>query len=132
MKIGCLGDIIFEVSDSMILTFESANWNGSVSIGSHDRHLDNPLQEFVSIGADEFSFTFTLSKHLGVNPMEVIEKLLYYERNGITLPLFIGDRQYGKYRWLIKNHKIKMKTFDGRGNLVSADVSISLIEYTEG
>ena len=63
--------------------------------------------------------------------MADIVKIWDYERSGRALPLVLGSKAYGKYRWVIKSHKIKMQTFDGHGNLTSATVSLSLTEYTE-
>ena len=63
--------------------------------------------------------------------MADIVKIWDYERSGRALPLVLGSKAYGKYRWVINSHKIKMQTFDGHGNLTSATVSLSLTEYTE-
>ena len=41
-------------------------------------------------------------------------------------------RDSGKYRWSVLDHKMKMKTYDGRGNVTSATVSVSLQEYLRG
>lgn len=131
MKIGCLGDIAFEVSDSVIRTLDKVTWSGSVNIQTHQRHLDNALQEFVSIDPDAITFTIKLSRYLGVDPMADIVKIFEYERGGIALPLTIGNKAYGKYMWLIKSHKTKMDLYDRGGNLTSADVDVTLTEYTK-
>lgn len=129
MKIGCLGDIAFEVSDSIVRTIDNLNWSGSVSISTHSLHLDNAIQEFVGIDPDSFTMTIHLSAYLGVNPMEEISKIWEYERGGIAIPLTIGHHAYGKYRWLIKSHKTKAEHFDGKGDITSATVDITLTEY---
>ena len=49
-----------------------------------------------------------------------------------SVPLVIGNKGYGKYRWSVLDHKMKMKTYDGRGNVTSATVSVSLQEYLRG
>lgn len=131
MRIGCLGDVAFEVSDSVIKTINNANWSGSAKIQTHARHLDNALQEFVSIDPDAFSFTMILSRYLGVDPMTEIVKIFNYERGGIAVPLTLGNKAYGKYRWLVKSHKVKMEHYDGRGNLTSCKVDVTLTEYTK-
>ena len=89
------------------------------------------VQEFVGLEPDTFSFPLTLSKYLGVDPMTDITKIFTYERTGTAVSLVIGKKFYGKYKWLVKNHKTRGKRFDGEGNLVSADITISLTEYTE-
>ena len=129
MKIGCLGDIAFQVSSDVVRTISNVTWSGSVNYNTHARHLANSLVEFTGIAPDEITFDIVLSAALGVDPMTDINKIWEYERKGQTLPLVIGSKAYGKYRWVIKSHKIKMETFSGSGDLMSATVSISLLEY---
>lgn len=132
MKIGCLGEIVFEVSDKEIKTIRDASWSGSVSISTHQRHLNSALQEFVGINPDSFEFKIRVSMFLGSDPHKDIEKLLEYERGGIAVPLTIGKTGYGRYRWLVSKHKITLEHFDKMGNLVGADITVSLAEYTKG
>lgn len=132
MKIGCLGDIAFEVSEQMAHTIENASWSGSVNLTEHKRHLNDALVEYTGRSADTFSFDIKLSAWLGINPMETLNKIWKYEREAIALPLIIGEKGYGKYRWLIKSHKVKMEQYDVNGDLLSCKVSVSLIEYTRG
>jgi len=132
MQVGCLGDIAFEVSDKIIKTIKDVQWSGSVTIQTHARHLNNSLQEFVGIDPDGFTFSMTLSSYLGADVMGDLNKLWEYERAGKIVKFVIGTRTYGKYRWLIKKHKITMEHFDKQGNLSGVDVNITLIEYTKG
>lgn len=128
-QIGALGDIVFEVSDKTVRTFQSMSWQGSVRIAEHKRHNMNAMTEFEGIDADVITFKITLSTALGVDPMTELKKIWKYERGGIYVPLVVGDHAYGKNYWLIKNHKTDMQRFDKSGNLISASVTISLIEY---
>ena len=129
MQIGCLGDIAFQVSADMVRTVSNMTWSGSSNYNAHSRHLTDALTEFTGLAPDEMTFDIVLSAYLGVNPMTDINKIWEYERKGQALPLVIGSKAYGKYRWVIKSHKIKMETFSGSGDLMSATVSISLLEY---
>lgn len=131
MQIGCLGDIVFKASADMIRTITNMTWSGSANYSTHSRHLTDSLTEFTGVGPDEISGDIVLSAYLGVDPMTDLVKIWDYERKGQALPLVIGSKAYGKYRWVIKNHKIKMQTFDSSGDLLSATVSISLLEYTK-
>ena len=131
MKVGSLGDIAFEVSDSIIKTIDNAVWSGSANIHTHIRHLDNSLQEFVGVDPDGFTFTIKLSKYLGAAPMTEIDRMFDYERNGTAVPLTLGTKAYGKYRWLIKSHSVKMEVYDGNGELTSCNVDVKLTEYTK-
>lgn len=129
MIIGCLGDIVFEVSSDVIKTVDKVNWSGSVKIQTHSRHLDNALTEFTGVEPDHLSFSMHLSKYLGVDPQEELAKIFEHERNGTALSLTLGTNAYGRYRWLIKNHKIELKTFDKVGNVTEAKVTVNLVEY---
>lgn len=129
MQIGCLGDIAFKVSADTVRTVSNVTWSGSANYNTHARHLADALTEFTGLAPDEMTFDMVLSAYLGVNPMTDLEKLWVYERKGQALPLVIGSKAYGKYRWVIKSHKISMQIFSGSGELMAATVSVSLLEY---
>lgn len=129
MQVGVLGDIIFQVSADVIKTFDNLEWSGSARYGEHKRHLTNTLTEFTGVDPDNFSFDIELSVFLGVDPMKELVKIWDYERAGKPLSLVVGERPYGKYKWTIKSHKIKFKTFDKHGNMTGVSVSIELLEY---
>lgn len=130
--IGCLGEIPFFVSSRAVQTVQDATWSGSARYSVHDRHLTNALTEFTGIDPDAFSFNIRLSAFLGVDPTAAINLLWQYERNGKAVSLVLGEKAYGKYRWNVVSHKITMEQFDGRGNLLSALVSVKLQEYLRG
>lgn len=129
MIVGCLGDIVFEMSSDVIKTIDKVSWSGSVKIQTHSRHLGNALTEFVGVEPDQISFSMLLSKYLGVDPQAEISKIFEYERSGKALPLTLGTKGYGKYRWLIKSHKAELERFDKYGNVTQARVTINLTEY---
>ena len=129
MVTGALGDIIFEVSDETVKTLNNLNWGGSARYATHQRHGTHAMTEYTGMGADTISFDIVLSAYLGVNPMTVIGQIFTYERNGTTLPLVIGNKAYGKYRWVITKHSMKGQFFDGAGDLTHCKVSVNLQEY---
>lgn len=120
---------MFTVSDKTIETIDKVKWSGSARYAVHQRHLYHSLTEFTGIAPDKMSFSITLSAYLGVNPMDELVKLWKYERSGEAVPLTIGEKAYGKYRWSVLSHDAQLKVFDKFGNLMSADVSVSLQEY---
>ena len=127
--IGALGDIVFEVSSAVVRTIADAEWQGNARYATHQRHLGNALTEFTGLDPDEMSFDIELSAYLGVNPMEEMVKLWTYQREGTPVPLTIGEHAYGKYRWSIVSHEMKLKAFDPEGTVILATVSVSLQEY---
>lgn len=127
--IGCLGDIPFSVSTKTARTFTGMQWSGSARYTEHKRHADNALVEFTGLDADTISFDMVLSVVLGTNPVTELNRIWKYEREGTPLYLTLGEKGYGKHKWVIKSHKTDMERFDRNGNLIGAKVSISLLEY---
>lgn len=99
--VGCLGDIVFTVSDRTIKTIDNVTWSGSARYATHQRHGTHALTEFTGLDPDKMSFDIVLSAYLGVDPITEVVKLWNYERSGIAVPLVIGNKGYGKYRWSV-------------------------------
>lgn len=129
MIIGCLGDIVFQVSAETVKTLNKLKWSGSATWATHARHGYHALTEFTGIDPDQISFEIYLSTALGVKPMDTINTIWEYERNGAPQGLVIGDKAYGKYRWAITKHTTSAEQYDGRGNVIAARVNLSLLEY---
>lgn len=128
--IGSLGDIVFSVSRNQVKTFTGLKWDSSAQYSTHNRHLKDPLLEFTGTDADTISFKMTFSVFLGVDPMGEITKLLSAERAGKVMRLVIGSKAYGKYKWVITKTSKDLERFDNKGNLLAAQVSVSLKAYS--
>ena len=85
--VGCLGDIVFTVSDRTIKTIDNVTWSGSARYATHQRHGTHALTEFTGLDPDKMSFDIVLSAYLGVDPITEVVKLWNYERGGIAVPL---------------------------------------------
>lgn len=127
--IGSLGDIAFEVSSNRVRTIKNMKWSSSANYATHQLHAGNTLTEFTGCDPDKISFDMSLSVYLGVDPAAEIDKLLKYKRSATILPLVIGSKSYGRYRWTILSHEVKGEYYDKKGDLISATVSVSLQEY---
>ena len=127
--VGCLGDIVFQVSSRTVETLDKLKWSGSARYSSHARHGTHALTEFCGLDPDAISFDVELSAYCGTDPMSELTKIWNYERSGAALPLTIGNKGYGKYRWNIVKHSMSAKHYDGRGNITDAVVSLTLQEY---
>lgn len=132
MQVGSLGNIVFTVSDDTVKTISNFVWSGSARYSTHQRHLTNALTEFTGIDPDSITVDVVVSAYLGVNPMTEIKRIVEYEQSGTVLPLTVGTQSYGRYRWVISGHKTKIQTYDGRGNVTSATISLTLQEYLKG
>lgn len=132
--IGYLGEaantgVIFEVSDETVETVRNMVWSGSARYAVHQRHMNHALTEFTGLDPDKISFDITFFAEAGVDPMKEAVKLWKYLREGTALQLLIGEHGYGKYRWTIKDLKIKAQYFDVHGNQYCTKVSVNLLEY---
>lgn len=127
--IGCLGDIAFEVSAETVRTLNNFKWSGGAKWATHDRHKYHALTEYTGMEPDKISFSVYLSAYLGVSPLNEVEKILKYEREGTPLALTIGDKGYGKYRWTITDHAYEAESYDGEGNVMTANLKLNLLEY---
>lgn len=129
MIIGCLGDIIFSVSDSAVKTITNYTRSGSARYATHDLHLSKSLLEFTGADPEDLSFDVEMLTSLGVDPDTELAKIANYTESGRTLSFVLGDKTIGSYRWVITSFKEKGNHHDGRGNVISATVSITLKEY---
>ena len=127
--IGCLGDIVFEVSESPVRTLNNMIWSGSARYATHNRHLNHALTEFTGLDPDKFKFDITFSAELGTDPMNEVVKLWNIKRSGEAVPLTIGTKPYGKFRWNLLNLQMKTKAYYRNGDIHTATVSVSLQEY---
>lgn len=129
MVVGCLGGIVFQVSDEVVETIRDVEWSGSARYQVHQRHGGSALTEFVGVDPDKMRFSMTLSQELGVDVSKEWVKLWTYERSGEALPLVIGEHHYGKYRWNLVSHKITGQAYDRDGTMSTIDVEVELQEY---
>lgn len=126
MIVGALGDIVFSVSSRTLKTISNFVWSGSARYATHDLHAGNSISEYTGTDLAKITFDIQLLASLGVDPMSEIWRLFDLERQGVTLPLTIGNHGYGRYRWTILSHKTKAEHYDGHGNIISATLSIFL------
>jgi len=124
--------IQFEVSREVFRTPNNMKWSGSARYSTHERHATHALTEFTGLDPDSFSFDMLLTAELGVDPMEELVKIWTFEREGEAVGLVIGGHAYGKYRWTIRKHDVKMEYTDTAGDLYAVEVSVDLLEYLKG
>ena len=129
MRVGCLGDIVFEVTSDKLFTPNNIKQSGKAKYSTHQIHGRKALVEFVSVDPDTLTFEVQISTYLGVNVDKEIEKIRTYMCSGKTLPLVICRKSYGEYRCVITGYSVHVKHTDTNGDTTVATVSISLQEY---
>ncbi len=128
-QIGNLGEIPFVVSENVVRTLSDMKWSGSANYATHKRHAYSALTEFTGLAPDTFSFSMTLLRELGVEPMDEIKRLWKYLRTGEAVPLNIGSHAYGRYRWNVVSIESEIKYTDAAGDIRAAAVKVKLQEY---
>lgn len=132
MKIGSLGNVIFTVSDSTVMTLRDLSVKSSASISIHKIHMGGGLAEFTGSDPQQITFKLRVSAFFGVNPETQIRRLESYLRNGTQLYFVLGNKVYGRYRWLLESLSQDVEYTDRRGNVTQCDLTISLREYLKG
>lgn len=124
--------IQFTVSREVFRTPKDMKWSGSARYATHERHATHALTEFTGLDPDRFSFDILLTTEMGVDPLKEVVKIWNYERDAEALGLVIGGKAYGKYRWTIEKHEIKIEYTDKAGDMYAVEVSVNLLEYLKG
>lgn len=129
--VGMLGGMFFITSARYAKTIQEFEWDSEAEYAEHDIYGGTTQLEFVGCKADEISIEIKLSAYFGVNPIRDIVTLLGYERSGKALELVLGEKSYGKCKWVIKKSKRVGNVYDGNGNLTEAIYSINLKAYED-
>lgn len=128
--IGTWGDLVFSVSRNKIKTFDGLKWDVSAKYATHDRHLKDPLLEYIGTDVETITLPMTFSVFLGVNPMKEITALTKAVRAGTVARLVIGPKAYGKNKWVATKISNQLDRYDNRGNLLVAKVNVTMQSYS--
>ena len=128
MKVGALGNVVFEVSDRVVKTFQKYERGGSARLQTHARQGREALVEYTGADPENVAMTFFLSRRLGVDPQFDMNRVANSCRDGNLLTLMIGTMKIGD-QWLIKNYKFTGERYDGHGDLTDVTVNVQLVGY---
>lgn len=129
-KIGNLGKlIVFRVSDKKILTFNGFQQEVSGRWSEHKRIMKKPLLEFNGAENRQISFTMEINALHGYKPRKVLKKIEKAVEKGTPYKLVIGGKKVGNNYWVIKSMTETWNHVYSKGELVSAELKISLMEY---
>lgn len=131
MLVGCLGDVLFEVSSDKIVTVTDVKMSHSAKYGTHERHLDTAQVEFGGMDASKLNIEIKISAHLGADPRMMMYTLEQYMRSGKAVTFVLGGKVFGTNRWVIEGIDEKPDLYDGFGNIICTTASVSLLEYVK-
>ena len=96
MKVGTLGNVVFEVSDTRVFTPSQVTRERKARIEEHQVQGALPCVEFIAPELGTFSISMTLSAALGVNPMREADSLGAMCKRGEVNRLILGGLNWGK------------------------------------
>ena len=127
--VGALGSLIFEVSDSRILTFSdlereiSGRWTEHAVIGG------KPRPEFLGPGLQGIHLQITLSANLGVRPRNMLDLIARMVETGTAEYFVVGSRPVGQNPFRLTGSSEAWDKIYSGGELAKATVTITLEEY---
>ena len=127
--IGVWGDVVFEVSIDVVKTFDNYKRTESARWSKHDIHSQKQKAEFTGLNAGSLSFTMHFSAFHGVNPREELNKFIKRVRSGEAHTLIIGSKRVGINKWYVPTADETWNYVDNRGNVLTADINITMEEY---
>jgi len=130
MAIGNIGrSVVFETSDSRILTFQNFRRGVKGRWASHARTGEKPRKQFLGPDVSSITFSITLSAEHGVKPRDAAEKLGQLIEQGIPQTVVTGGRQVGTGRFVITEMTESWERVYNQGEAVRITCDITMEEY---
>lgn len=129
--IGCFGDLTFSVSSDYVLTFDNFQYNVKGRYARHELINSVPILEFSGADTEKITLDVLLTATLGVNPTEEIARVQNLCSDGTAEYLIIANMVIGFGRWVITDVQTKSISYDGRGNPIVAQMSLTFESYAE-
>lgn len=129
MSIGSYGGMTFRVSSKKIYTFSNLKRTRTAEWKEHTRYGQKPISQFIAPGLDSITMDIHLDASLGVKPRALMDKWGKLLENGYHDIFVIGGEQVGKNEWKIESISEAWNIIMNKGEVVSADISITISEY---
>lgn len=131
MSVGYFGNIVFSVSRNKIHSFNNFKRTRTAEWKEHIRYGQKATSQFTSLGLETITFDIHLDKNLGIDPRKMIDKWGKLLENGHHDILVIGNEQIGNYEWKIESISESWNTLLNKGELITADLTITMSEYVD-
>lgn len=129
-EIGNLGSLItFSVSSSKVLTFNKMTQTIKGRWATHSVVSAKPKTEFLGADLRGLNLSIKLDATHGVKPRNTLKEIEKAVENGTAMPLVIGGKKVGDYKWVITQASETWDTIFSKGELIQASVSLTLQEY---
>ncbi|GMB00443.1 phage tail protein [Pelosinus sp. IPA-1] len=88
-----------------------------------------PILEFLGPGLETISFNVMLMTSLGADPLTEAKKFRKLRDAGAVCDFVLGNAPVGENKWVVQKVSEAHSHFDGKGNVIVADLSLTLSEY---
>ena len=128
--IGNLGSLItFSVSSDKVITFNKMTQTVKGRWSTHTTITRKPKSEFLGADLRSISLNIKLDATHGVKPRDTLMKIELAIEKGTVMTLVIGGRRVGNNQWVITQASETWGTIFSKGELITANVSLTLQEY---
>ena len=128
-QLGTLGDIVFEVSDKTVRTFDAYTQTTAGRWAVHEPISANPRPEFLGPQQGEIAFEIHLSASLGIDPLAEKEKIEAIVREGKHAPFMLGLKPVSDGDWYIESCETTFVWVNGKGEVEYANMTVTVKEY---
>lgn len=126
--IGCLGDVVFQVSSDTVRTFEDFSRTTRANYVDHPVAGGKEASEFTGPSLDEVTFSIQLNASLGISPEDEMDALRAMAEEGSAHLLLIGNRPKG---YFTIRQLAESVLFTLRGTPTVTMVDVTLVEYVD-
>jgi hypothetical protein len=96
MRVGSLGDIVFETSARLVLTPGSFSKSREARYEDHQVQGELPRSEFLAPELASYDMDIRLNASLGVDPMHLADRISQCCKEGRVLRLIIAGLNFGR------------------------------------
>lgn len=127
--IAILQDVIFEVSNLFVNTFDNLSRTSKSKYATHEIIGQKPKLEFIGFELDEITFEMNLTRQLFgfIDPMWQVKKVRNYKETKQVLNFTMGSTVYGQY--VIETVQDKATHIDNHGNIYRVVLTVTMKEY---
>lgn len=128
--VGSVGDIVFEVSDKRVRTFNDFKRDGQARFATHEVLGKKPVLEFIGPDIETISFSVRFDSFLGLEPTDEIQKLRGIRDKGEPVELILSGMPVSENLWVLDSLSEAHLHFDNNGRVLVAETEMSLKEYS--
>ena len=130
MAIGHVGrTVVFETSDSRILTFQKFKRTVKGRWAEHPRVGEKPQKQFLGADISTLTFTIILNAEHGVKPRKTIENIERLILEGIPQTVVIGSKKVGSGKYVITEISEDWERILNHGEVAKIVCDLTLEEY---